>query len=94
MSKVLWQPSEDRIKNTNMYHFMQQVNKRYGKMFRNYNDLYHWSISEIPTFWEALWNYGKVLHSKSYDRVVDDDRKLPGAQWFEGAELNPRILDR
>jgi acetoacetyl-CoA synthetase len=88
MSKVLWQPSEDRIKNTNMYHFMQQVNQRYGKMFRNYNDLYHWSISDIPTFWEALWNYGKVLHSKSYDRVVDDDRKLPGAQWFEGARLN------
>ena len=88
MSKVLWQPSEERIKNTNMYHFMQQVNQRYGKMFRNYNDLYHWSISEIPAFWEALWDYGEVLHSKSYDRVVDDDRKLPGAKWFEGARLN------
>ena len=88
MSKVLWQPSEDRIKNTNMYHFMQQVNQRYGKKFRSYDDLYHWSISEIPAFWEALWDYGEVLHSKSYDRVVDDHRKLPGAKWFEGARLN------
>jgi len=88
MSKVLWQPSEDRIKNTNMYHFMQQVNQRYGKQFRNYDDLYRWSISEIPTFWEAIWSCGEVLHSKSYERVVDDDRKLPGAKWFEGAQLN------
>jgi acetoacetyl-CoA synthetase len=88
MSKVLWQPSEDRIKNTNMYHFMQQVNQRYGKMFSSYDDLYHWSISEIPAFWEALWNYGNVLCSKSYERVVDDHRKLPGAKWFEGAQLN------
>ena len=29
-----------------------------------------------------------IIHSRKYDRVVDDATKMPGAQWFEGAELN------
>lgn len=88
MSKLLWQPSEARIKSTNMYDFIQYVNKRYGKNFQNYSDLYQWSVTEIPDFWAAVWDYGDVIHSRPYDRVVDDPKKLPGAKWFEGARLN------
>jgi acetoacetyl-CoA synthetase len=31
MSELLWRPSEERIKNTNMYDFMQYVKERHGK---------------------------------------------------------------
>ncbi len=88
MSKLLWQPSEERVKSTNMYQFMQYVNERYGRTFQDYPDLYQWSVSEIPMFWGAIWDYGEVIHSKSYHQVVDDHTKLPGARWFAGAELN------
>ncbi len=86
MSKLLWQPSEARIRATNMYHFMQYVNERYGKAFQTYDDLYRWSIEE--TFWASIWDYGEVIHSAPYTRVVDDPGKMPGASWFEGARLN------
>lgn len=88
MSDPLWQPSEQRIKNTNMYHFMQHVNQRYGKAFASYDDLYQWSIDDSPTFWATLWDYAHVVHSQPYDQVVDDITKLPGARWFEAARLN------
>jgi acetoacetyl-CoA synthetase len=88
MSKLLWQPSEERIKNTNMYQFMQHINQRYGKNFQDYNDLYQWSITEIPSFWRSIWEYGEVIHSKPYKQVVDEFTRLPGARWFDGAELN------
>ncbi len=88
MSRLLWQPSEERIRSTNMYLFMQHVNEKHGKTFRSYDDLYRWSIEDIPTFWETLWDYAGFAVSRGYDSVVDDVRKLPGARWFEGAQLN------
>ena len=88
MSELLWQPAEERIKNTNMYHFMEYVNTRRGMNLANYDELYGWSIEESPVFWETLWAYSEVIHSRSYDQVVDDIKKMPGARWFEGARFN------
>lgn len=88
MSKPLWQPSKERVENTNMYQFMQYVNQRYGKNFRVYDELYQWSVTEIPACWAAIWDYGKVIASEPYTAVVDDFNKMPGAKWFPGAKLN------
>ncbi len=88
MSQLLWQPSEERVKNTNMWDFMQYVNERHGKDFTNYGDLYQWSIDDSPAFWATLWDYGQVIHSRPYDQIVDDITKMPGAKWFEGSRLN------
>jgi acetoacetyl-CoA synthetase len=88
MSELLWQPSEEHKQQTNMYAFLQYVNRRHGKDFATYDDLYHWSLQESPAFWATLWDYGVVIHSQPYDQVVDDVHKMPGARWFEGAKLN------
>ena len=63
MGRLLWQPSKERIERSNMYQFMQHVNERFGKSFSTYDELYRWSVSEIPDFWQALWDYGEVIHS-------------------------------
>lgn len=88
MGKLLWQPSEDRIKNSNMYRFMKLVNEKYGKNFTEYDALYQWSIENIPDFWASMWEFGEIKASKPYTQVVDDLTKMPGAKWFSGAELN------
>ncbi|MGB3903586.1 MAG: acetoacetate--CoA ligase [Anaerolineae bacterium] len=88
MSQLLWQPSEQRIRKTNLYDFIQHVNEQHGKDFSSYDDLYQWSIAESPGFWATLWDYGQVIHSRPYDQVVDDVTKMPGARWFEGTRLN------
>ena len=72
MSKMLWQPSEERIRQTNLYQFIEFVNERTGNRFADYADLYQWSITEIEAFWGAIWDHGQVIHSRGYDRVVDD----------------------
>ncbi len=88
MAKLLWQPSEERIKSSNMYRFMQFINSRYAKDFTEYGELYQWSIDNIPDFWASMWEFADIKVSKPYDRVVDDLNKLPGAKWFPGAKLN------
>ena len=88
MSRLLWQPSEERIRRTNMFQFLQHVNAKHGTAFRSYDDLYRWSIEDIPTFWATLWDYAGFVVSHGYDLVVDNVHKMPGARWFEGAQLN------
>jgi acetoacetyl-CoA synthetase len=88
MKKPLWEPSPELIEKTNMTRFIRFVNQKYGKTIQGYPQLYDWSINQIPDFWAAMWEFGKVRASKGYDRVVDDPTKMPGAKWFEGARLN------
>ena len=88
MGKLLWKPSEERIKNSNMFKFMAYVNERYKKSFSTYSELWEWSVTDIGDFWAAVWDFVKILNSKDYDEVVDDPYKMPGAKWFSGAQMN------
>ncbi len=88
MERLLWQPSEDRVKRANMTKFTNFVNKKYGLEISSYSQLYNWSIENIPDFWAAMWEFGEIKASRRYDKVVDDLGKFPGARWFLGARLN------
>ncbi len=88
MGRMLWKPSEEQVKRSNMYRFMQIVNQRYNKSFSTYNELYQWSIDNIPDFWKEVWEFEGIQASEPYVRVIDDLTKMPGAKWFEGARLN------
>jgi len=88
MGKLLWKPSAERIKKANMTRFIDFVNKKYSLKISSYFQLYNWSIENIPDFWAAMWEFGKVICSRGYEKVVDDLNKFPGAKWFTGAKLN------
>ncbi len=87
MKKPAWIPTEDRKKNSNMFNFIQFLEKEKELSFREYNDLYDWSINNIEEFWESIWNYADIIHSKRYNAVLTS-YKMPGAKWFTGASLN------
>ncbi|MFA6451564.1 MAG: AMP-binding protein, partial [bacterium] len=86
--KLLWTPSRERIEKTNMFKFMQFVNSKRKKVFREYPEMYQWSIDKMQEFWVDMWEYADIIASKRYDAVIDDEKKMPGANWFPGAELN------
>jgi len=88
MSRLLWKPSEERIKSSNMYRFMSFINERYRQNFHDYDGLYRWSINNIPDFWASMWDFGEVKAFRGYDQVIDDLTRMPGARWFSGARLN------
>jgi len=88
MAQMLWQPSQERIRNTNMYRFMHEINERFDKKFQEYNELYQWSIENLPDFWAAMWEFAQIRASRPFDEVVNDTTRMPGARWFSGATLN------
>ena len=88
MAKLLWKPSAQRIKDSNMYRFMQGVNQKYGTNCTDYDALYQWSINNIADFWAEMWQFAGIIASKDYTQVIDDPNKMPGAHWFTGSRLN------
>ena len=88
MNKPLWIPSEERKRGSNMYRFMQYVNGRHGTSFESYDDLWRWSVENIPALWETLWDFLDIIHSRRCDEVLVDGDRMPGARWFTGARLN------
>jgi acetoacetyl-CoA synthetase len=77
---------EDRERSA-MTRFMRWAARRHARDFIDYDDLRRWSVQELETFWEDIWEFCGVRASRSYEQVLDS-RTMPGARWFAGAELN------
>ena len=88
MKTPLWRPSEDWIRHANITRFIEEVNRKHGKRFQTYDDLYRWSVEEIPDFWARVWEFADIRASRGYDRAVEDLTRFPGTRWFPGANLN------
>ena len=54
----------------------------------DYASLYDWSIQSPEAFWSAIWELAGIRASRPYDTVLRDAARMPGAKWFEGAQLN------
>ncbi len=88
MAKLLWRPSTERVRQTNMLRFMACVNQKYGEQIEDYASLYDWSVNNIREFWASWWDFVDIIASAPYSQVIDDLSKMPGAKWFSGAKLN------
>ena len=84
---LLWKPSKEQIENSNLIDFIKFVNSDYDMSFNTYDELYNWSVTEIEQFWEAIWKYSGLVHSKLHNSVLYE-RKMLGAKWFGGSKLN------
>ena len=84
---ILWEPGEEVIRRANMTKYMRWLASEKGLAFEDYNSLWQWSVTEIEDFWLSLWEYFDILSSRPFGRVLAES-KMPGAEWFKGAELN------
>jgi acetoacetyl-CoA synthetase len=88
MPKKLWEPSEERIKSTNMYGFMTRINEKFNKNFTEYGELWEWSVENLVDFWTQAWDFLDIKVSSPYETVIQDKEKMPGAKFFAGSKLN------
>ncbi len=88
MKIPLWQPSEPRIKDTNMYRFMTLVNERFNKEFTEYTGLWEWSVENLEDFWSTAWEFLDIKASVPYTKAIDNPDKMPGAKFFTNSKLN------
>jgi len=86
--RKLWEPSKKWIKNAEVTHFIEHLNKKYKSSIKGAKELYQWSIHNIEDFWAAMWDFGGIIASQKYNKVVEDLNIFPGTKWFPGAKLN------
>jgi acetoacetyl-CoA synthetase len=83
----LWKPSAADLERAEMTGYMRWAGERRGEPFADYDELWRWSVAESEDFWASIWEFAGVRASRSYERVLPV-ATMPGARWFEGAELN------
>ncbi|KAG0648833.1 Malonamoyl-synthetase vrtB [Hyphodiscus hymeniophilus] len=74
---------------TQMWAFLQSINTKYHLHLRTYDELYQWSIDNLPDFWGEVWQFCGVRASRPFDRVLDPSSPLfPRPDFFTGSLLN------
>ena len=84
---ILWKPSSRTIDQANITAYMRWLKKEKKLDFETYTQLWQWSVKELESFWQSLWEYFQIEASQSYDQVLEE-RKMPQANWFSGSKLN------
>ncbi len=84
---LLWQPGYEDATGSNVSDYMRWLAEHKGLHFDGYAALWQWSIEEIETFWESLWDYFDLKYSRGWTSPLAE-RRMPGAKWFVGARLN------
>jgi acetoacetyl-CoA synthetase len=85
--QLLWTPRPEFAEASNIARFQRWLHRERGLDFADYDALWRWSVTEIEAFWAAIWDYFEVQSSTPY-RAVLSERRMRGARWFEGSQLN------
>jgi acetoacetyl-CoA synthetase len=83
----LWEPSAEAIERSQLTRYRRWLAAERGVEAEEYAELWKWSVDELEDFWASIWDYFEVISSGPRPEVLAE-RKMPGARWFEGAELN------
>jgi hypothetical protein len=63
----LWRHPDPR--NTRMWAFKGAINSKYDLDLQTYDDLYQWSIENIPQLWAETWSFVGVEASQPFKKV-------------------------
>jgi len=84
----MWAPSAEQVEESNLARFTGLATHNSKLTQTDYESLYQWSVDEPETFWSLLWDFGDVISGQKGERILVDEHRMPGAQWFPDASLN------
>ena len=81
--QTLWMPDDKTRRNARIARYMSWLDKD----FRDYRDLWEWSVSDPAAFWSTIWDYFEVLGDRAEAPALSGT-SMPDVRWFQGATLN------
>ena len=66
--------------------YQQWLQSQRGLQFESYAALHQWSVTDLPAFWQSIWDYFDLQSPTPHQFVVKG--QMPAARWFEGAKVN------
>ncbi|MEX2582766.1 MAG: acetoacetate--CoA ligase [Gemmatimonadota bacterium] len=83
----IWTPSEGDVRDSVYTRYLEWLASERGLRFGSYAETWEWSTTELEAFWESIWDFFEIRSHQPYTTVLEE-RRMPGARWFPGAELN------
>ena len=84
---VLWTPPAGVYETSRMGRFLSWLRAERGVGATDYAQLWEWSVTDLPGFWRAVWDYFDVI-AHDQPTATLPEATMPGAKWFPGATLN------
>lgn len=84
---VLWTPRPDQIEPTRLAAYMRWLAAQRGLNFDSYQNLWSWSVDELESFWQSIWDFFDLQAEGSRVPVLGGST-MPGAHWYPNARLN------
>ena len=86
--EIIWQPSSESRKSSNLYRFIEFANQRYSQSIKTeYQDIWDWSVNNVEKFWSLMWDFSEIKGSKG-TKITKNYGRMPGARFFPDAKLN------
>ena len=86
--EIIWQPSNESKKSSNLSRFIELVNQRYSQSIKTeYQDIWNWSVNNIESFWSLIWDFTEIKGIKG-TKISENLGLMPGAKFFPEARLN------
>ncbi|WP_018808211.1 acetoacetate--CoA ligase [Salinispora arenicola] len=87
MGDVLWTPPADVRDRSRIGTYLRWLSAHRGLDFADYDELWRWSVTDLPAFWQSIWDhFGVLAHAPATTTLAEPS--MPGARWFPGATLN------
>ena len=51
-----WTPSPARVAAAGITRYLSWLRERRGLAFRDYEDLWRWSVEDLDAFWGSIWS--------------------------------------
>ena len=85
--ELLRTPSANDRHESAVGRFLDWLAAERGVDLTDFEALQAWSVNDLTSFWQAVWDYFDV-QSQTPATAVLGDARMPGAQWFPGSSLN------
>jgi len=85
-SELLWRPSEERVRKSQMFKFMSRSARNHG-FDPAWSALHSWSIKHPQQFWQEMLDAAELKPAKPAQAVMAGEEML-ATRWFPGMELN------
>jgi acetoacetyl-CoA synthetase len=85
---ILWSPSNEKVKSSQMFRFLQNINAKYDLNLDSFSELHNWSIENKSEFWSSIWDFFKIIGSKGKEPYIETENKMPGSKFFPNGTVN------
>src|SRR5947208_8814588 len=84
---LVWQQAEDWMAAATITRYQAWLGENRGLQVGSYEELWRWSVSDLPAFWQSIVDFCQVRFSVEPSAVLGR-ASMPGAEWLPDARVS------